>query len=95
MTLSDADFQIYAHGLQEFEAYRIKGALEKCLRECSFMPKLKDIIERMPNKHVSNPSRHGIIVREWEEYFSDQSVVHYWLFEDGDKSVQIRPRKQQ
>jgi hypothetical protein len=87
--LHEVDLEIYLSGLREFSADRIKGALELCFRECEFMPKLKDILERMPEEHYENEKPDLKIVREWDEDFTPTAKLHFIEYENGYRQSRI------
>lgn len=92
--LSDADLEIYAHGLRDVEVHRVQAALARCLRECEFMPKLYDIFTKMPEKGTPTaPYDAGKVVREWDEPYVGNSMLHWVETEDGAKRVRIVTRQ--
>lgn len=88
--LTEVDLEIYLNGLRPFEAYRIRAALERCFLECEFMPKLKDILDRMPEAQHSNNAPDSLsIVREWDEFFSATHKTHFIEYENGYKQAKL------
>jgi len=47
-TLEDEQLKIFLHALKDNTTYQIEIAFDRCLNECSFMPKLAEVHERMP-----------------------------------------------
>lgn len=92
--VSDADYEIYKIGLKDInDPYRIDEAFYRCLRECEFMPKLKDIFDRLPDRREARSLKIGKIVREWCEPTSDGFVIHYFETDSGDKFVRLEKRQ--
>ena len=87
--LTEIDLEIYLNALRPFEAYRIRGALDKCFTECEFMPKLKDILERMPDAHFENQKPDLKVVREWDEPYNDTTVTHFVEYESGYRQAKL------
>jgi len=46
--LSDLEMQIYCGALEKCDPQALEISFQKCLHECEFLPKLKDIHDRMP-----------------------------------------------
>jgi len=48
--LDDDQFAIYTKALAQQSPYQIAEGFDRCLRECSFMPKLAEFFHRMPEQ---------------------------------------------
>lgn len=87
--LTDADFEVYKMGLREIgELERIEAAFTRCIKECEFMPRLKDILERIPDREIVNAKPDLKVVREWDEPYGDKTL-HYIEYENGYKQARF------
>lgn len=89
--LTDVDFEIYLSGLRTFSAERISESLERCLKECEFMPKLKEICDRMPQEITKAKAPDLTVVREWDEPYSHKMKIHYVEYESGYRQARFVP----
>src|SRR5690349_2641525 len=48
--LNEDQIEIFIEGLVKDSDYQIGAAFERCLNECEFMPKLRDVHSKMPEE---------------------------------------------
>lgn len=55
----EGEIKIFLHALQNCTTYQVEQAFERCLNECTFMPKLAEVHKRMPEQRypAENPGR--------------------------------------
>lgn len=88
--VTEADFEIYRRGLWEIrEPERIEAAFTRCLKECEFMPKLKDVLERLPDRAIESKAPDLKVVREWDEAYGEGKTIHYTEYESGYRQARI------
>jgi hypothetical protein len=92
--LTEVDFAIYLRGLSDVDdSIRLVAAIARATKECKFMPKLKEIIERIPEKETaSRAPDHLKLVREFDEPYSNRLKVHVYEYEGGYRQVKLVPR---
>lgn len=54
--LSEDQLEIFVNALAKNSSYQISASFERCLNECQFMPKLKEVHERMPEQREKRTS---------------------------------------
>src|ERR1700731_158146 len=47
-TQDEEQINIFIHALKDNTTYQVETAFERCLNECQFMPRLREVHERMP-----------------------------------------------
>jgi hypothetical protein len=58
--LSDARIRMITFDLQEYSAEQILSALSQCRKTCKFFPTIADIIQAIPNGHLSGDEAWGL-----------------------------------
>lgn len=85
--------EIYIEGLWPCETWRIATAFERCIKECEFMPKLRDVFDKMPEAEPTRPvPDYGKVLREWTMPCGSNSVAHYFETEKGGTLCRIERR---
>jgi hypothetical protein len=88
--MSEAEIRIYCVSLESKDAECLSKAMQRCLSECEFMPKLKDIHDRMPepNKYVKDDF---VPISESFEPNPENPNYHYhvWTDANGNRRVKI------
>jgi hypothetical protein len=62
--------------------------MQRSLIECDFMPRLKDIRERLPEKKT-HPKDSFVPVSEHYEPFAEGYRLHVWLDGEGNRRVKV------
>jgi hypothetical protein len=88
--LSEPEIWIYCDSLVNFDADRLNKAMQRCLNECDFMPKLKDIQDRMPEKRAYTKDTF-IPVSDHFEPYTETDRLHVWLDANGNRRVKVEP----
>ena len=52
--LSDLQIEVFLEELTSFSDFQINQGFERCLNECTFMPKLREIRERIPERREAS-----------------------------------------
>lgn len=60
--LTEEQIEIFMEGLVKDSDYQIETAFERCLNECTFMPKLREVHEKMPERREASTTT-GAYVR--------------------------------
>ena len=76
--ISDADIEIYIDGLRDCGLDRISVGFERCIKECEFMPKLRDLFDKMPEVEQKRQIDCGKILKEWKTPYGAGTVAHYY-----------------
>jgi hypothetical protein len=88
--ISDADYEIYLEGLKGFsDGDRVAAGVRRAMQECRFMPKLRDILQWMPEPEHDNPKPDLILVREFDEPYSKTHKLHVYEYEQGYRQVRM------
>lgn len=88
--LDDAQIEIYLGGLRDCESWRTAKAFERCMKECEFMPKLRDLFDKMPEAgQQRKPFDFGKILKEWWLPYGPDTVQHYFETEKGGTVCRI------
>ncbi len=69
--------------------------MQRCLNECEFMPKLKDVHDRMPAQVKPVSWGEFVPVSEHFEPDTDSTRAHVWVDKDGYRRVKIEPQSLQ
>ena len=89
--LTELDYEVYLRGLADISsAWRIVSAIGRCTKECMFMPKLKEILERVPEVEASPrvPDRLKLL-REFDEPYTSTHKLHVYEYEGGYRQVKM------
>lgn len=86
--LTEVDYEIYLKALVGISAGRISESLVRCVRECNFMPKVKDILDRVPEEMAEAKAPDLKIVREWDEPYGSKKL-HWIEYEGGYKQARF------
>lgn len=89
--LTEPEIRIYCDSLQNENADCLKKAMIRCLNECSFMPKLKDIRDRLPSPERKVEQGDFVPVSDHFEPYTETHRTHVWLDADGYRRVRIEP----
>ena len=91
--LTELDYDVYLRGLADIQSsWRIVAAIGRCTKECLFMPKLKEILERVPEVEASPkvPDRLELL-REFDEPYTHTHKLHVYQYEGGYRQVKMVP----
>lgn len=91
MELIEADYEIYLKGLSDCgDSICVVAALARCIKECKFMPKLKEIIERIPEAEAPSRAPDNLkLVREFDEPYSANLKLHVLEYEGGYRQCRL------
>lgn len=81
--VSEVDFAAMANALEGYEPGRVAVALDRCRNELLFVPKPKEVIERLPEKAIENKTPNLKLEREFYEPYSERLHLHVFLYEGG------------
>lgn len=68
---------------------RLGEAFYRCLKECEYMPRVKDVLDRLPEQRRGIKPPVGKVTREWTEQIGDGLQVHYYETDAGEKLVRM------
>lgn len=86
--LSETEIKIYCESLQNENADCLKRSMMRCLNECEFMPKLKDIRDRLPEpkKYFADDF---VPVSDHFEPCDENHRWHVWIDKDGNRRIKV------
>ena len=89
--MSEPEIRIYCEALSTKDQQCLTKAMQRCLNECEFMPKLKDIRDRLPEPR--KPVEWGEF-QPVSEHFepvpnSKTHRMHVWTDKDGYRRVRV------
>jgi hypothetical protein len=88
--MTEPDFEIYLDGLSGYSEGRVLAGLDRCLTECEYMPRLKEIIQRIPDIETSNKAPDNRkLIRDFYEPYSRELKVHVFEYEGGYRQVKL------
>lgn len=88
--MSEPEFRIYCDSLESRDPKCLSIAMQRCLNECEFMPKLKDINDRMPEPRKAVKDSFIPVSDHFEPYFEDPNYhVHVWVNAEGNRRVKL------
>ena len=90
--LSEPEVQIFCDSLAREDPERLEKAFQRCLHECEYFPKLKDIHERMPYRAVAVKTD-SVPSGQHYEPIDDDHHLHVWITADGGRYVRIERKK--
>lgn len=91
--MSEPEIRIYCESLASKEPERVEKAMKRCLEECEFMPKLRNILERMPEQVHYYSGAEFIPVSEHLEDNGDGTITHVFTSAEGYRRVRIERKK--
>jgi hypothetical protein len=88
--LSRADFLVYWESLKDRDADAVRRAVVLCRETLEFMPKLRDVLDRLsPAAQTKKPDLK--VVKEWDEEYGDRKL-HFTEYEGGYRQTRwVRP----
>ncbi len=90
--LSEAEQKIYIEGLRCYSPDRLDAAFYRCRQECEHMPRISDIVKRLPEDYQGTaPADIGadfVPVKDWYEAHTKTHHLHIWMDQYGRKKVQ-------
>lgn len=89
--VSEIDFDAMTTALQGHDPLRVAAALSRCGTELLFLPKPKEVIDRLPHLEISNKRPDLKLVRDFYESYS--STLRLRVFEYEGKYRQVRLEK--
>lgn len=90
--MSEPEIRIYCESLGNEDKKCITKAMQRCLNECEFMPKLKEIRERMPEPEKPVTWGEFIPISEHFEEYSDTHLTHVWVSKEGYRRIRIEAK---
>jgi hypothetical protein len=88
--LTDLDFEIFLDGLRDIpDEDRIAQGFDACLKQCEFMPRLRDVRDRVPDNPAAIHEPDLKVVKEWDEPYGRNMQVHYIEYEGGYRQARI------
>lgn len=88
--LTDLDYEIYLKGLAQFSGPAAVAGIDRAMRETTFMPKLKEIIERIPEMPVDNHAPDDLkLVREFVEPYTRDLQIRVFQYEGGYRQIKL------
>lgn len=91
--MSEPEIRIYCDSLESRDPGCLSKAMQRCLNECEFMPKLKDINDRMPEPKKKVVWGDFVPVSDHFEPYTDTHQSHVWVDKDGYRRVRIEAKK--
>lgn len=86
---SPEEKKIYIEGLREYPHDRLESAFHRAMHECEFMPKVADIVKRLPDVEPKSYHESGdfVPIKDWYEPYTSTSKLHIWQDIHGNKRV--------
>lgn len=87
--VDEVDFAAMANALKGYEPGRVGVALDRCRNELLFVPKPKEVIDRLPDKAIENKAPKLKLEREFYEPYSERLHLHVFLYERGYRQARL------
>lgn len=87
--MSEPELRIYCDSLESKDPICVAKAMQQCLNECEFMPKLKDIHDRMPEPRKPVAVNGFVPVSDHFEPENDEYHWHVWVNAAGQRRVKL------
>lgn len=81
--VTEVDFAAMASALEGYEPSRVAVAFARCKTELLFVPKPKEVIDRLPAREVQNKKPDMKLVREFYEPYDKNLRLHVYEYDDG------------
>lgn len=88
--LSKEEVKIYIDALRGYDAKRLDEAFYRCRNECEYMPRIADVVKRMPEpEQYGSGADYGVFVPASDhlEPFSDTHNLRVYVDAKGFKKV--------
>jgi hypothetical protein len=89
--VNEVDFAAMTNALEGYEPGRVAIALDRCRNELLFVPKPKEVIERLPDKAIECKTPNLKLEREFYESYSERLHLHVFLYEGGYRQARLEP----
>jgi hypothetical protein len=90
--VSEVDFAAMTDALEGYDPRCVETALNRCRTELLFIPKPKEVIERLPEKAVESKSPDDLkLVREFYEPYSTRLHLHVFEYDGGYRQARLEP----
>lgn len=84
------DWEAMTYALHGQNPQRVRAAFDRCLLELEFMPKPKDVLERLPEKGVESKAPDNLkLIRDFYEPYSESMRLHVFEYEGGYLQVKM------
>ena len=90
--LTEAEMRIYCDSLAHEDPERLEVAFQRSLHECEFLPKLKEILERMPYR-PSPVKTDAVPASQHYEPIDEGHHLHVWITSEGQRYVRVERKK--
>jgi hypothetical protein len=87
--VTEFDFVSMTDALEGYEPGRVAIALDRCRTELLFLPKPKEVIDRLPEKTVENKKPDLKLVRTFFEPYSATLHLHIFEYEHGYRQARL------
>lgn len=87
--VSELDFVAMTDALEGYDPQRVAIALDRCRTELLFLPKPKEVIERLPEKAVENKRPDGRLIRDFFEPYSSSLHLHVFEYSSGYRQARL------
>jgi hypothetical protein len=77
--------------LEGYDPRCVETALNRCRAELLFIPKPKEVIERLPEKAVEYKSPDLKLLRDFFEPYSTRLHLHVFEYESGYRQARLEP----
>src|SRR4029077_11210121 len=85
--ISEPEIRIYCESLASKDRESLSVAMRRCMEECEFMPKLKHVLDRLPEKRSYYVSPDFVAVKDYYEPDTENTRCHVWEDKDGYRRV--------
>jgi hypothetical protein len=82
--VTELDFLAMTTALQGIEPSRVAAAFTRCRTELLFVPKPKEVIDRLPERVLQNQKPDMELVGEFYEPYDNNLRLHVYLYDDGE-----------
>ena len=89
--VSEVDFAAMTDALEGRDPALVAVALDRCRIELLFVPKPKEVIERLPEKAVENKRPDLTLIRDFYEPYSTRLHLHVFEYESGYRQARLEP----
>jgi hypothetical protein len=90
--MSEPEIQVYCDSLGNKDPQCLNKAMQRCLNECEFMPRLKDINDRMPEPQKAVEWGDFVPVSEHVEPYTETHQSRVFIDKNGYRRVRIEPK---
>jgi hypothetical protein len=89
--LSYNEKAIYVEALAKHPAHLLEESFRRCLDECTFMPKISDVVSRLPDEktYFDPMSVEFVPIKNWYEPYPQTSKLRIWQDAKGNRRVAV------